>query len=58
MFEIGVPQMIWLAISFSSIAYAVAHEGQEKKPSKHNATHTVIGTVLGLGLLYWGGFFG
>lgn len=58
MFEIGIPQLIWLLMAFCNAAYVVARHGQDKKPSKHNAVAAVIGTILGLGLLYWGGFFG
>ena len=58
MLELGVPQLIWLLTAVCSTAYSVAHDGQQKKASKHNGAASVIGCALGLGLLYWGGFFG
>lgn len=54
-FTLGVPQIIYLAIVVFNIVYAILHNGEEQP--KRNAWVSLIGSALGIALLYWGGFF-
>ena len=54
-FTLGVPQIIYLAIVVFNIVYAILHNGEEQP--KRSAWVSLIGSALGIALLYWGGFF-
>ena len=45
-----------LVIMQMSLLLNVIDHGQ-RKTGRENAWHSVIGTTIMLGLLYWGGFF-
>lgn len=53
--DIGWPQIIYLALMSMRIGIALANHG-EPAP-KYSVGYTLIGTVLALALLWWGGFF-
>lgn len=58
MVQIGIPQLIWLAILVGSIAVTFSRHGQPRKPSTYNGWTSLVGGFVAFGLLYWGGFFG
>ncbi len=55
--SIGLPQAIYLALVLIGIGYEISKHGEMKKPARHNATTSLIATLLIGLLLYWGGFF-
>lgn len=60
MLQIGWPQLIWLLLTAGNLFYTMAKHGQPKpaRECRYNGWTLFVGSVLGLGLLYWGGFFG
>lgn len=52
---IGIPQMIYLIIATLSLTISICNHGKPR--SKENALTSFISIMLGLGLLWWGGFF-
>ncbi len=55
--NIGWPQAIYLALVMLGIGLELARHGEAKKPGRHNAWATMIGSAIVLLLLWWGGFF-
>lgn len=55
--QLGIPQIIYLALSLVSVGIAITVHG-EPKTGNHDALVTIISTVMMYTLLYWGGFFG
>ena len=53
----GLPQYIWLALTFMGAGLALVYHGKPKEGT-HNFFIGLFGTLLYAGLLYWGGFFG
>lgn len=51
------PQIIYLVIVLIALLLDANLHGKPKT-GYHNFFTSAIGIVLGLGLLYWGGFFG
>jgi hypothetical protein len=49
------PQIIYLALVGINLLLTANLHGKER--SNYNFWITLVGTFLGLGLLYWGGFF-
>lgn len=52
----GAPQIIIIAIYALSVGIDIAKHG-EPKTGRYNAAASLIGSAIGLSLLYWGGFF-
>lgn len=52
----GWPQITWIILCTINLAYTSTHHG-EPQP-RHNIWTTLVGTIVGLMILYWGGFFG
>ena len=50
-----VPQIIYLSIVFINLLLTANMHGKERTP--YNFWTSLVGTVLGFFLLYWGGFF-
>lgn len=50
----GFPQIIWLVITTLSLGFTLAKDGERTKISFGWAA---VGTLINVGLLYWGGFF-
>lgn len=55
-FQLGVPQIIMIALMISSIVISIVNHGKDREP--YNAYSALIGAVFEVALLYWGGFFG
>jgi hypothetical protein len=55
-FQLGIPQIIMIALIISSIVISIVNHGKKREP--YNAYSVLIGAVLEVALLYWGGFFG
>lgn len=55
--NLGIPQLIYLALTMLGLGIAMAQHGEPKKGTV-NAFHSIIATAILIGLLYWGGFFG
>lgn len=55
-FQLGVPQIIMIALMISSIVISIVNHGKKREP--YNAYSALISAVLEVALLYWGGFFG
>lgn len=55
-FQLGIPQIIMIALIISSIVISIVNHGKKREP--YNAYNVLIGAVLEVALLYWGGFFG
>lgn len=55
-FQLGVPQIIMIALIISSIIISIVNHGKKREP--YNAYSVLIGAVFEVALLYWGGFFG
>jgi len=51
----GWPQIIWIALAAAGVAISAAKHGESRGP--HSVWQTLIGTGIGAGLLYAGGFF-
>lgn len=51
----GAPQVIYLILAAISVADSIRKDGEPRPP--YNKIHTLIGLILSLGLLNWGGFF-
>jgi len=50
------PQLIYLCLVFMSLGINISEHGKiEEKPK--NAWYSILSISIGLGLLYWGGFF-
>lgn len=54
--SIGWPQGIYIAITLLALMQAFAKDGEPRGP--YSASSAAIGAVLGMLLLWWGGFFG
>jgi hypothetical protein len=57
MIKIGLPQIIMVTMYLLSVGMAIAKNG-EPKEGNYSFVSTAIATVITVGLLYWGGFFG
>jgi hypothetical protein len=55
--KLEAPQIIMLLLYFVTILNAANKHGQRSK-EVHNLGVTLLACAIGLGLLYWGGFFG
>lgn len=55
-FQLGIPQIIMIALIISSIVISIVNHGKKREP--YNAYSVLIGAALEVALLYWGGFFG
>lgn len=55
MIKFGLPQIIWLALGFFSIAFVAVHHGEEREP--YNVNTEIAGFLIANALLFWGGFF-
>lgn len=55
-FHVGWPQGIWFGLVAFRLLFAVALDGEPRK-GKHSLSQAMLGSGLGFGLLYWGGFF-
>tara|TARA_R110000868_G_C10973188_1_gene771489 strand:- start:32782 stop:32946 length:165 start_codon:yes stop_codon:yes gene_type:complete len=53
----GAPQIIYFILIGLGLGLSITKHG-EYKEGKHNIVVDLIGMALGIGLLYWGGFFG
>lgn len=51
----GTPEIIMLVFYGLNIAFAVVNHGKAR--GKCNGFATIAGAAIGIGLLYWGGFF-
>ena len=51
-----LPQLIYLALIFLGLGLEMTRHGKPKEGT-YNVKHTVIATVIGLTLLWGGGFF-
>lgn len=51
-----LPQLIYLALLFIGLGITFARHGKPKE-GNHNAWHHLIAVILGLLILWWGGFF-
>ena len=54
-FQLGIPQIIMIALIISSIVISIVNHGKKREP--YNAYSVLIGAALEVALLYWGGFF-
>lgn len=54
---IGMPQAIMIVLILIGVGVSVARFGQQKKDT-YDWVDVLVGPLLMLGLLYWGGFFG
>ena len=52
----GVPQIIYIILITAGVVINIVKHGEAKKP--YNAPETIIATIISVGLMYWGGFFG
>ena len=50
-----LPQLIYLALTFFGLGISLAIHGKPR--SNENFVVTLISTIIGVGLVYWGGFF-
>lgn len=55
--NMGVPQLICLALYGYNLGYVAANNGNPKR-GEYSIVATSIGAVIGLSILYCGGFFG
>lgn len=55
-FHIGYPQAIYLVLMLLADVLAIAKHGQPRDV-KYNGPLSVLGTIVGCAILYWGGFF-
>lgn len=53
--KLGLAQVIVIAIYVVNMIIASTHHGEQQPP--YNAWATLAGTVFGIAILYWGGFF-
>lgn len=51
-FQLGIPQIIMIALIINSIVVSIVNHGRK------SAYIVLIGAALEVALLYWGGFFG
>lgn len=54
--KLGIPQIIIVVMYILSLGVSLANHG-EVKTSKTSFGSSLLGTIINLGLLYWGGFF-
>jgi hypothetical protein len=54
--NISWPQGIWIALAIIRLVIEAAVDG-EPHTGKHKFAAALLGVILSLGLLYWGGFF-
>lgn len=54
-FTLGVPQIIWVCLVIINIVYTGVKHG--KPQGNFNVWDTIIGSAIGIAILYWGGFF-
>lgn len=54
--NIGWPQGIWIGLTIFSLIVGAAMDGKPRT-GEHRFALTFVFTLLGFGLLYWGGFF-
>ena len=50
-----LPQIIWLMLGFGGVCLEIAQHGEDK--GQYNGVSSVIAWLIGLWILYWGGFF-
>lgn len=55
--SVGVPEWIWFVTAGIGSGVAIAKHGTEQ-PVKIDFFTPLLGTIMALGLLWWGGFFG
>lgn len=53
--KIELPQIIWLIFSLIGLVSPMLQKGEKPKPYEIFAE--IVGFLVSLGLLYWGGFF-
>lgn len=51
------PQIIFLVLSAMSLGISLAMDGKPRA-GKYSFLVTLISQAIGIGLVYWGGFFG
>lgn len=56
-FNFGAPQIIMVAIYIINTIYDIIHHGESRVNEKYNAWTAIIGAVIGIAILTWGGFF-
>ena len=54
-FKLGLPQTIYLILSLIGLVSPMLQKGEKPKPYQIFAE--IVGFLVSLGLLYWGGFF-
>ena len=54
--HLGIPQMIYLFLTFLALGISMAKHG-EIKTEKENFFTTLLVIILLNGLMYWGGFY-
>ena len=52
----STPALIYLALTFLGLGVAAERSGKPRT-GKHSFWLTVVSSLIGCGLLYWGGFF-
>ena len=53
-FHLGIPQIVYLFLVLLGIVMSCINHGKMRTT---NAYGMMIGSVIGLAILYWGGFF-
>lgn len=53
----GAPQIIWLVLSVVGLILLIVLNGNEVEQKNSSIIGSFIGSLLGVGLLFWGGFF-
>ena len=52
----GIPQIIMIIVFGLNLGISIAKNGEPREDT-YNFWITLIGTIINVGLLYWGGFF-
>ncbi len=55
--KFGIPQIIYLALTFMSLGVNLANDGKLKPPDTYNFWTQLLVTAFIIAILYWGGFF-
>lgn len=55
-FHVGWPQLIYLVLSLLGIVITLVNHG-EPREGQYNVYSVIVGELLFIGLLWWGGFF-